>query len=316
MAASTALAYRQFQSVDNTGAGAGQQWLHRLWHLYQYFFTDAEAVDGGRWNLVDEVGIDWSSASNVTDNSWFVVEAQAGRQHWQAKFQATNSTGLDETPGLSYCLVVILSPAGGWGVKGGGNNGFTGTVVPASANLLLGGLDMSGNPDGVMSVHGDRDTVLIASTSSDVTAFDCGGYVGRFEADTDRIPYPCCALTAWDGFGAPKGFDRYSGGGCFSQNPSASYTLDQSVAADTVQVWTPEWISSGSHEPSAFSGDYHYRPLEATCSNAFLGTLRLVWACGGLATYSRMDSRQKLVLHASHVHAGVAIKHNGVVPPP
>jgi hypothetical protein len=317
MAVSTALAYRQYVTVDNSGTGAGQQWLHRLWHLYQYFFTDADTVDSGRWRLVASSAINWASASNVVDNSWFVVEAQSGRQHWQAKFQASNVAGLDESPGTNYCLAVVLSPGGGWGVKGGGNNGFTLTTVPASSNLLLGGTNVTGTNDARMNVHGDRDTVLIASCLSDVNAFTCGGYVGRFEPDTDRITYPVCALSAWEGTGVPKGFDRYTSGGCFAQNPSDSYVLDNDFdTVETAQVWTPEWISSGSHEPSVFSGEYHYRPMELTGPHALLGTLRLVWACGGLATYSRMDSRQKLVLHGGHTNHGVCIKHNGTLAPP
>jgi hypothetical protein len=313
MSNSTALAYRQFQTVDNSGTGAGQQWLHRLWHLYRYFFVDADAVDSGRWRLVAASSIDWSAASNVVDNSWFVIEAQSGRQHWQAKFQATNVTALDELPVISYGLAVSLSPGGGWGTKGGTNRGFTGTLVPASQNLLLGGTNMSGPTNALMSIHGDRDTVLIASTLSGTTTYLCGGYLGRFEADTDRISYPECLLTAWSGLGTPQGFDRFSGGGCFAQNPSGSYALNALGAASAAQVWTPEWISSGTHEPSSFSREFHYRPLELTCSGALLGTLRLVWACGGLASYSRMDSRQKLVLHGNHINAGVCIKHNGVV---
>jgi len=316
MANSTALAYRQASVVDNSGTGAGQQWLHRLWHLYQYFFEDAELVDNGRWRLVDSspAQVDWETLSNIVDNSWFVVEAYAGRRKWQAKFQATNGTPLDETPSTSYSLVVNLSPGAGWTGKGNPNGGFSASPVFDSDNKLIGGNNASGT-DAEMFIHGDRDTVLVAGTQNGTDGFVNGCYLGRIEADTERILYPEIVLTPWDGTGNPKGFDRNTLGGCFSLNPAGSFVLNQATPypmIEAVQVHTPGWMDS-DHQPSAFSNEYTYRPLEVSSVNAYLGLLRLVWSCAALVVKSRLDNRQKIVLHGGDSTFGVCIKHNGLV---
>lgn len=316
MANSTALAYRQAQTIDNSGSGAGTQWLHALWQLYQYFFVDAEAVDTGRWRLVDSspaAGM-WTAASNIVDNSWFVVEAQAGRRIWQAKFQASNVAALDESPSSTYSLIVNFSSGAGWVSKGGANGGFTSSPVIDSNNKLLGGLDISGS-DGEIIIHGDRDTVLIAISPNGTIAFTAGGYVGRFEPDSSQIIYPECVLVPWDGTGSPKGFDRASAGGCFALTPADSHVLNEaspSPVSEPVQVHCPAWLDS-SHQPSAFSGEFTYRPLEISSNSAPLGTLRLVFGVAGLIVKSRLDNRQKIALHAGTADDGVAIKHNGVV---
>ena len=315
--ASTALAYRQFETVDNTGTGAGQQWLHCLWHLYQYFFTDAEAVDSGRWRLVDSspAAGSWSTVGNIVDNSWFVVEAQNGRQQWQAKFQASNVAALDETPAGTYRLAVNLSPGGGWVSKGGGNGGFTTSAVFDSNNKLLGGGNNSGSNDGSLIIHGDRDTVLIGISPVDADTFTSGAYVGRFEADTSKILWPTCVLTAWDGSGSPKGFDRATGG-VFHSSPSGSFVLNADSPTpleEAVSVWAPGWLNN-AHQPSSFSQSYHYRPLEIASVSAPLGFLRLVYGCAGVGVLSRLDNRQLLVLHGGGANYGVAIRHNGVLP--
>ena len=320
MANSTALAYRQFQAIDNTGTGAGQQWLHALWQLFQYFFDDADTVDSSRWRLVDSSPVmgDWATLSNVVDNSWFVVEAQKGRRQWQAKFQATNVAALDESPGLTYCLVVNLCSGGGWTAKGDPNGGFSVGGVVDSQNKLLGGTDQSGNPDGEIVIHGDRDTVVIASTLTGTTDFACGGYIGRFEADTSAIVYQECVLVAWDGAGSPKGFDRAPAGGCFAETPADSFVLNQDTptpSRESVQVWTPGWLSSGAHEPSGFSGEYHYRPMDLTSAAALLGTARLAFACSEVSSKSRLAARQLLALNGNNAQYSVCIQHNGVVPP-
>jgi len=320
MANSTALAYRQFQAIDNTGTGAGQQWLHVLWHLFQYFMDDADNVDAGRWRLVesDPIMSAWGSLSNIVDNSWFVVEAQKGRRQWQAKFQASNVTALDETPSSSYSLVVNFCSGGGWTAKGDPNGGFSASGVYDSQNKLMGGTDQSGNPDGEIIIHGDRDTVIVASALSGNTDFSCGAYLGRFESDTGAIVYQECVLVPWDGTGSPKGFDRDPGGGLFATTPADSFVLNQDIPIpnrEPVQVWTSGWLSTGSHEPSGFSDEYHYRPLEITSNTALLGTLRLVYGCSNIICRSRLNSRQLLVLNGSSATYGVAIKHNGVIPP-
>lgn len=320
MANSTALAYRQFQSIDNTGTGAGQQWLHLLWQIFQYFMDSADDVDTGRWRLVDSSPAmgSWGTLSNIVDNSWFVIEAQKGRRQWQAKFQATNVTALDETPGGSYRIAVNLCSGGGWTAKGDANGGFAASSVVASTNLLLGGTDQSGNPDGEVIIHGDRDTVLIASTLAGSVNFVCGCYLGRFEADTSAITYPECVLTAWDGAGSPKGFDRAPTGGVFAETPADSFVLNQntpSPSGEPVQCWTPGWITDGTHEPSSFSSEYHYRPIDATSNTALLGTLRLVFSCCSIVCRSRLNARQLLVLNGGSTQYGVAIQHNGIIPP-
>jgi hypothetical protein len=316
MANSTALAYRQASVVDCSGTGAGQQWLHRLWHLYQYFFEDAELVDAGRWRLVDSspAQVDWGTLGNIVDNSWFVVESFAGRRKWQAKFQATNVLPLDETPSINYCLVVNLSPGAGWTGKGNPNGGFSTSPVFDSDNRLLGGLNTVGT-DAQMFVHGDRDTVLVLGTQNGEDSFQNGCYLGRFEADTELIAYPEIVLVPWDGTGSPKGFDRNTTGGCFSLNPADSFVLNQATPyplIESVQVHTPGWMDN-DHQPSAFSSEFTYRPLEVSSVNAYLGLLRLVWSCAGLVVKSRLDSRQKLVMHGGLSTYGVCIKHNGLV---
>lgn len=315
MANSTALAYRQNATVDNGGTGSGQQWLHRLWQLFQYFFTDADAVDNGRWRLVDSSPIvtSWSTITNITDNSWFVIESYAGRRKWQAKFQATNVNPLDELPGIPYCLVVNLCSGAGWTGKGNSNGGFAASPVQDSDNKLLGGLNTSGM-NGEMFIHGDRDTVLVAGTQQGVTDFKNGCYIGRFEADNSLILYPECVLVPWDGSGSPKGFDRNTSG-CFARIPSDSHVLNETLPypnTEPVQVHTPVWMDN-THQPSAFSGEFTYRPLEISSNSAYLGRLRLVWSCAGLGTKSRLESRQKLVLHGGNSNYGVCIKHNGLV---
>jgi len=315
MANSTAMAYRQAQAVDNSGTGAGKQWLHQLWHLYQYFFVDAEAVDNGRWRLVDSdpVAGSWTDPLNIVDNSWFVVEAQAGRRQWQAKFQASNVLNLNEVPSTTYSLVVNLSSGGGWVSKGGANGGFSTSPVYDSDNQLMGGNNVTGL-DGEIIIHGDRDTVLVAGTQNGTTAFENGCYLGRFEPDTDRIVYPECVLVPWDGAGSPKGFDR-STGGVFHLNPSGSHVLNEDSPipnSEPVQVHAPAWMDS-AHQPSAFSSEFTFRPLDISSNSAFLGTLRLVWAVAGSVVKSRLDNRQKLVLHGGTNDVGVALKHNGVV---
>jgi hypothetical protein len=318
MANSTALAYRQYEDISNTGIGAGTQVLHILWHMYQYFFVDAEAVDAGRWRLVDSspAAGSWTTLSNVVDNSWFVVEAQSGRRQWQAKFQASNVAALDESPSSSYSLVVNLCSGGGWTAKGGGNGGFTASSVFCTQNKLISGTDQSGNPVGKIFIHGDRDTVLIANTLTGTADYAGGAYLGRFEPDTSKILYPECVLVPWDGAGSPIGFDRYTAGGVFAETPADSAVLDETSPTPVIescQVWTPGWLSTGNHEPSAFSGEYHYRPMEVTCDRALLGTLRLVVACSNIVAKSRLLARQYFVLHNDHAAYGVAIQHNGLI---
>jgi hypothetical protein len=202
MANSTAITFSQNLTTDNSGAGAGTQWLSALYRLFHALFTDAHVVDSGRWRLVDcspAVG-DWSTITNVVDNSWFVVESFKGRQQWQCKFQATNVAALDEAPGGTYRLAASLSPGGGWTAKGDPNGGFAVAPTVASDNLLVSGEDLSAVANGVLHVHSDRDTLLVAIAGTGTTAFDGGCYVGRFDPDTDRIPYPSCLLTAWSGW--------------------------------------------------------------------------------------------------------------------
>lgn len=317
MANSTAMAYRQAVTITNSASGAGKKLLHRLWHLFQYFFTDAETVDNGRWRLVDcsPVQASWATATNIVDNSWFVVESYAGRRKWQAKFQATNSSPLDEVPSNTYCLAVNLCSGAGWVAKGGGNGGFTASPVACSGNKLMAGTNVTVN--GEMFVHGDRDTVIVAGTQSGVDSFINGCYLGRFEADTTRITYPECVLVPWNGVGSPKGFDRNPTGGLFSLNPAGSAVLNHVSPIPTieaVQVHTSGWMDN-AHQPSAFSSEFTYRPFEISSVSAYLGMLRLVWSCAGLVVKSRLDSRQKLVLHAGLNTYGVCIKHNGLVIP-
>jgi hypothetical protein len=311
------MAYRQAAVVTNSASGAGKKWLHRLWHLFQYFFTDAEAVDNGRWRLVDcsPAPGSWATATNVVDNSWFVVESYAGRRKWQAKFQATNASPLDEVPSNTYCLAVNLCSGAGWTAKGGANGGFAASPVSSTGNKLLGGLNVS--VDGEMTIHGDRDTVIVAGTQTGTDLFTNGCYLGRFEPDTSLITYPECVLVPWNGSGSPKGFDRNTTGGLFYLNPADSAVLNQVTpfpALEAVQVHTPAWMDN-AHQPSAFSSEFTYRPFEISSVSAYLGMLRLVWSCAGLVVKSRLDNRQKLVLHGGNNNFGVCIKHNGVVLP-
>lgn len=312
MANSSTLAYYQNQVLDQSGVGAGQQWLHALFLLYRYFFTVAHGVDSARFRRVDSslTTAQWGALAAVVDNTWFVVEATKGKQVWQAKFQATNVAPLDEAPGITYCLACSLSPGAGWTAKGDPNGGFAASAVVASANLMLGGTDVTG-ANGTLFVHGDRDTVLIAMATHGAAAYNTGAYVGRFEPESDRIPYPSVLLTAWDGVGAFTGFDRT---GCFALTPSDSFLLSSATPPVSTNgfVFTSQWLVT-STQPSAFSGEYTYRPIELCMMDAFVGYLRLVWGCAGLAALSRLDSRQKLVLHGGDLDAGVAISHNGLV---
>lgn len=313
---STALIYRQWAVIDNSGSGAGQQYNHVLWNLYQYFMTDPVTIDSGRWRLVDASAIVWAAAANVVDNSWFVVEAFKGRRQWQVKFQATNVAALDESPGITYCLVANICSGGGWTAKGGANGGFAASSLVCSGNRLLGGLSMAGS-NGSLLIHGDRDTVLVAFTPSGTSNWTSGAYVGRFEPESSAIPYPEALLTAWDGFGSPKGFDR-SSSGVFSTSPSGNHHVLSSglvPTSQTAQVWTSGWLDT-SHQPSSFSGAFTSRPLEISGPDAPLGYLRLVWAVSGMTAGSRLDARQKLVLHAAAPGFGVAIQHNGLASPP
>lgn len=312
MPSSTAYAYRQYQTIDNSGSGAGTQWLHALWHIYQYLFSDADTVDSGRWELLDSspAPAAWSTATNVVNNSWFAIECKTGRRQWQAKFQATNTVVLDEAPVVTYALVVSLSPGGGWSGKGLANGGFASTSVPAGAHIYLGGGDIAGI-DGRIYVHGDRDTLLVAIAANGNTDYDCGGYIGRFDPFTSAILYPECVLGGYDGT-ARRGFDRSTDGGAFATSPAASYALNATPTGVTAGSFTPAWIDA-SHQPDPFSGMYTYRPLELAISNAPLGYLRGVWAAAGPAARTRMDYRRKLVLHASAADYAVAIKHDGSV---
>jgi hypothetical protein len=304
---SSAITFSQSGVLNNAGSAAGQQWLSALYRLFHAFFTTANAVDSGRWRLVDcspAVG-SWSTIGNVVDNSWFVVEALKGRQRWQCKFQATNVVALDEAPGGTYRLVASFSPGGGWTLKGGANGGFVAAPTVASANFLLGSGNHTAAPNGVLHVHSDRDTVLVAIAHTGNTNYDGGAYLGRIEPDSDRIDYPSCLLTG--------GFDR-SAGGAFSATPDGSYVLSAAVphVAENAVIHTSGWMAT-TYQPSMFSGEYTYRPLEIVNSNSFVGYLRLVWSCANLASLSRMDSRQKLVLHNGHLSDGVTIVHNGLV---
>jgi len=317
MATSTALAYRQvFNSIDNSGNGPGQQWNHVLWELYHYFFTTAEAVDSGRWTVVDSnlSTLQWANAVNVVDNSWFVVAAAKGRHggnsNVQFKFQATNVAALNEAPVGTYRVIASMVSNAVWTGKGNPNGGWAAGVTLFTGNLLIAGNNITGNPAGSMVVHGDRETVLVAGTLSGQDAFAWGCYIGRFDTETDRVTYPECLLTAWDGVGAPKGFDR-SVGGAFAPTPGSSAMLDENLAITTCNVWTSGWMDA-AHEPSLFSGEYHYRPLELTTTNCYVGTLRMVWSCANLGARSRMDTRQKLVLHDVALTSGVTIQHNGL----
>jgi hypothetical protein len=312
MANSTAITFSQSLAIDNSGTGAGTQWLSVLHDLFRAFFADADDVDSGRWRLVDSSPVvgDWSSIANVVDNSWFVVEALKGRQQWQCKFQATNVAALDEAPAGTYRVAARFSPGGGWTAKGAANGGFAAAPTVASANLLLGGGDYTAAANGVVHVHSDRDTVLIAIAHTGTAAYDGGCYVGRIDPDTDRIPYPSCLLTA----GAVlAGFDR---AGAFATTPTESFALSSALVpvADVCEVHTSGWMDT-AHQPSFFSGEYTYRPLEIAGSDSPLGYLRLIWSCANLAALSRMDNRQKLVLHNGGLSNGVAVVHNGLILP-
>lgn len=295
-------------------------WNQALYELFHYFFTTSEAVDTGRWRLVAHslaAAADWNTVANVVDNSWFVVEAFNGLRLWQAKFQNSNVAALDEAPATTYSLVCCLSPDGGWGAKGGANGGFTGTATPVSGNLYLGGSNITGNSDSSILIHGDRDTVLIAGTLAGKQSFAFGGYVGRFDRETNSITKPECLLTAWDGVGSPNGFDR-GVGGAFHANPGGSYALDSTSTLDTLSCFTSGWLTS-AYQPGLFTPTtFNVRPIEIVNLDSYLGTLRLLWACGNLASGSRLDGLQKLVLHNMDANVGVCIQHNGsaLIPPP
>lgn len=321
MPVSTALTYRQtLAAIDNSAAGAGQMWNQVLYELFHYFFTTSEAVDTGRWRLVAHslgAAADWNTVGNVVDNSWFVVEAFKGQRLWQAKFQNANVAALDEAPATTYSLVCRLSPDGGWTAKGDPNGGFNGTATPASNNLYVGGSDLTGNADSSVLIHGDRDTVLIAGTLAGKEAYKFGCYVGRFDRETSLITQPECLLTAWDGAGSPNGFDR-GAGGAFNATPGGSYALDSTTTTDTVTCYTSSWLTS-TYQPGQFTPNtFNVRPIEITNQDSYLGTLRLIWACGNLASGSRLDGLQKLVLHDADANVGICIQHNGLalIPPP
>lgn len=321
MPISTAITYRQTLSdIDNSGAGAGQMWNQVLYELFHYFFTTSEAVDTGRWRLVRHSlasAATWNTVTNVVDNTYFVVEAYKGQRVWQAKFQSSNVAVLDEAPATTHSLVCCLSPDAGWNSKGAANYGFANTTTPASSNLYLGGSDLTGNADGSILIHGDRDTVLIAGTLAGTQSYAFGGYLGRFERENAAITKPECLLTAFDGVAVPNGFDRGTGG-AFSSAPGGSYALDSTTTADTVACYTSGWLSS-AYQPGMFTPTtYNARPIEIVNQDSYLGTLRMIWGCGNLAAGSRLDALQKLVLHDTDAESAVCIQHNGaaLIPPP
>lgn len=319
MATSSAIVWRRnLSNVDNSGTGAGTQWLNVLYEIYHYFFTTANAIDSGRWELIDSnlTALQWGTLGNVVDNSWFVVRAPqcryGGTNPLLYKFQATNVAALDETPAGTYRLVVSMHNDATWHAKGAFNGGYTSGIpyLAYSGNKLVGGTNQNGNPDGSLIVVGDRETVLIASTLTGQDDYDCGAYLGRYLPDTDCITHPTCLLTAWDGVGNPKGFDR-TAGGVFDENPGGSYCVNHNAVADVVKVWSPGWLTN-VYQPSRFVTQWNYRELEITCTRSYLGKLRLVWAVGALASRSRFDSRQKLVLHGNAgYNDGVAVVHDG-----
>lgn len=314
MTSSSAVIYRQYETIDNSADAAGKQWLHALWHIYQFLFSDNNAIDNGRWILKasSPSAANWSSASNIVDNSWFVAEAALGRYKWQVKFQATNATVLDESPSNARTLVCCLSPAGGWVSKGGANGGFSGTSVPSSGNLALGG-GIIGGINGEVIFIGDRDTLVLGIATNSKLSFNAGGYVGLYDVMTDNIPYPLCLLGCWAGAGYSKGFDRVVGGS-FSAAPTASYVLDNTGTGVTCACYTSGWLDT-AHQPDVWTSRYHFRPMELVISTSPLGFLRHVWGVGGLGSKSRLDYRQKLVLHNGDPDHGVAIKHNCTYPP-
>lgn len=313
MATSTRFVYRQYNTIDNSGTGAGQQWLHALWQIFQYLFVDCELADTGRWTLLDSspTKASWANVSNIVDNSWFAFECTNGRRHWQGKFQATNVTALDEAPATTYSLVVSLSNAGGWDFKGAANGGFAGSSLPAGTHLVLGSSDISGT-DGLFIMHGDRDTLLISMAANGTSVFDCGCYLGRFEPVVGTIPYPECILAAGAG---NNGFDR-TVNGVFGSAPS-SFALDATTptpSAVSCQCYTSGWMDD-AHQPDPFTSQYHYRPIEIAISDSPLGSLRGTYAAAALSAKTRMDHNRKLVLHSGITTSGVAIKHNGTLPP-
>jgi len=304
--------------ISNSGTGAGKQWLAALFEIYHYFFTTSELIDSVRWELVASnlTSVQWQTVGNVVDNSWFVVRATQSRYGGDNpllyKFQATNVAALNEAPAGTYRLVVSMHSNATWLAKGAGNGGYASDVpyLAYSGNLLLGGTNQVGNPNGSVFIAGDRETVLIAGTLFGSDYYDWGGYLGRYTPDVDQITHPECIVTAWDGTGSPKGFDR-SAGGAFDENPGNSYCIDHNNNVDTVKVWSPGWLHQ-TWQPSHFVQQWNYRELEITNSMSFLGKLRLVWAVGALASRSRIDARQKVVLHGTAAYDdGVAVINDG-----
>lgn len=315
---SSALAYRHSMGVvENNATTAGKMWLRCLYELYHFFFTTAEAVDSGRYSLMGSnlTPAQWVWNTNVTNNSWFVVRNNKGRYDGvnpvQFKFQATNNVALDEAPGITYALIVSGICDGVWAMKGGPNGGWAGAEV-FTGNLLLGGLNPLGQPSGSIIVHGDRDTILIAIARSGINEFNAGGYVGRYVRESDQVKFPMCILTAWNNVGDCKGFDR-SAGGVFGLTPSGSALYNEGSphpVINNAHCWTSGWMNT-TYEPSTYNGLYHYRPIEITSLHSFAGTLRLVWSCAALASRTRIDANQKLVLHGAHIDDGVCIVHDG-----
>lgn len=290
-------------------------WNHSLWQIFQYLFVDCDTVDSGRWHLLDSspaVG-SWTNPTNIVDNSWFAFECFMGQRQWQGKFQSTNVATLDEAPASTFLLVGSLSPGGGWTAKGAANGGFSASVLPAGAHLVLGGGNPGTGSDGTIIIHGDRDTLLIAIAPNTTSDYDAGCYMGRFDPFVDEIANPECLLVAG---AANNGFDR-SANGVFSEAPSESFVLDATTptpAAVTGQVYTSGWLDS-AHQPDPFTGQWHYRPLELAIPTSPMGFLKHTWGAAGLSSKSRMDYRRKLVLHSGDNDYGVTIKHNGTLPP-
>ena len=308
---STSVAYRRAVStIDNSGAGAGQCWLGHLWNLWQWFFTDCPSIDDGRWELVasSPLAASWSNPANIVDNSWFVVKCNQGKASWQSKFQAVNVGVLDEAPGGDWRLVVSFNPVGGWTGKGDPNGGFGGSSVDSSSNLIIGVGNIGGLANGTSLIVGDRDTLLVAATEQGKSDYKVGLYLGRVDPDSDAVRFPSVVLTSWKGGNA--GFDRVA---MFSNAPGASYVAKNDKTASTLKCWTSGGWLAQLTQPSEFSDQWHYRPFEVTTPQGLVGRLRLVWACGGLATYSRIDVRQKLVLQSifAGLDNGVCIKHDG-----
>jgi hypothetical protein len=163
-----------------------------------------------------------------------------------------------------------------------------------------------------MNVVGDRDTVVVSATLDGVADFACGGYLGRFDAEP-LVAYPELILAACNGSGVPGGFDR---SGAFSASPGGSHVLrpGPSPISQAVGVYTSDWMASAG-QPSKYSGYYTYRPLDVVTTDTFLGALRFVWACAGLDSGSRFNNREKIVEHYSNAGNGVAVIHDGTIPP-